>query len=272
MNNPIRCFEGNTKPHEPFWTFRNADEGDDPTLELFGYISEYSWFEDDITPALFKKDLYDVGKGKDIRVKINSYGGDLIAASLMHSIIRDYPGKVSVQIEGVAASAATIVAVAGDEVEIRNQGYFMVHDPSVFFFLAQINLDEMTRLANSLQAAKEGILNAYERKTGLSRTRLSKLMTDETWMDAHKAVDLGFVDRIIEDTEKKLFIPENAAMINGIYQFSNVPPDILQAIQDVSPQEEEEASEPLFNEEDEREAQSLRERINQILRKEEENA
>jgi hypothetical protein len=80
------------------------------------------------------------------------------------------------------------------------------------------------------------------------------------------------VDRIVDDTEKKLFIPENAAMINGIYQFSNVPPDILRAIQDVIPQEEEEASDPLFNEEDEREAQSLRERINQILRKEEENA
>lgn len=271
MNNPIRCFEGNTKPHEPFWTFRNA-ESPEPELELYGYISEYSWFEDDITPGLFKKDLYDIGQGKPIKIKINSYGGDLISASLMHSMIRDYPGKVSVLVDGVAASAATIVAVAGDEVEIRNQGYFMVHDPSFFFFLAQINLEEMTRLADSLQAAKEGILNAYERKTGLSRTRLSKLMTDETWMDAHKAVDLGFVDRIVEDTEKKLFIPENAAMINGIYRFSNVPSDILQAIQDVSSQEEEKASDPLFTEEDEREAQSLRERINQILRKEEENA
>jgi len=272
MNNPIRCFEGNTKPHEPFWTFKNADEGGDPTLELFGYISEYSWFDDDITPALFKKDLYDIGKEKPIRIKINSYGGDLIAASLMHSIIRDYPGKVTVQIEGVAASAATIVAVAGDEVEIRNQGYFMIHDPSFFFFLAQINLEEMTRLADSLQAAKDGILNAYERKTGLSRTRLSKLMTDETWMDANKSVDLGFVDRIVDDVEKKLFIPENAAMVNGIYRFSNVPSEILQAIQEVNTQEEEGSSVPLFSEEDEREAQILRERVTQLIRKEEENA
>lgn len=270
MDKPIRCFEGNSKPHEPFWTFRNVDSPE-PEMELYGYISEYSWFEDDITPAMFKADLYEKGQGKPIKIKINSYGGDLIAGSLMHTMIRDYPGKVKVVIDGVAASAATIVAVAGDEVEIRNQGYFMVHDPSFFFFLAQINLEEMIRLADSLQAAKEGILNAYERKTGLSRTRLSKLMTDETWMDAHKAVDLGFVDRIVEDTEKKLFIPENAAMINGIYRFSNVPSDILQAIQDVNHQEEE-ASEPLFNEEDEREAQSLRERINQILRKEKENA
>ena len=271
MNNPIRCFEGNSKPHEPFWTFRNAESAE-PELELYGYISEYSWFEDDITPDMFKKDLYEIGQGKPIKIKINSYGGDMIAASLMHSMIRDYPGKVKVIIDGVAASAATIVAVAGDEVEIRNQGYFMVHDPSFFFFLAQINLEEMARLTDSLQVAKDGILNAYERKTGLSRTRLSKLMTDETWMDANRAVDLGFVDRIVDDIEKKLFIPEDAAMINGLNRFSNVPPDILQAIQAVRPQEDEKSSDSLFTEEDEREAQTLRERISQILRKDEQNA
>jgi len=271
MNNPIRCFEGNSKPHEPFWTFRNA-ESPEPELELYGYISEYSWFDDDITPAMFKADLYEKGQGKPIKIKINSYGGDMIAASLMHSMIRDYPGKVKVVIDGVAASAATIVAVAGDEVEIRNQGYFMIHDPSIVFFLAQINLEEMSRLTDSLQAAKDGILNAYERKTGLSRTRLSKLMSEETWMDANRAVDLGFVDRIIDDTEKKLYIPEDAAMINGIYRFSNVPPEILQAIQAIKPQEDEKSSDSLFTEEDEREAQTLRERITQILRKDEQNA
>lgn len=270
-NSPIRCFAGEAQPYEPFWKVKNEAGAEVAEIEMYGYISEYSWFDDDITPAKFKQDLESLG-GKDIKLRINSYGGDMIAASMLHTMIRDYPGKVSVQIDGVAASAATIVAVAGDEVKIQNHGYFMVHDPSFIFMMAQLNLEKMTRMADSLAAAKEGILNVYERKTGLSRARLSKLMTDETWMDAHKAVDLGFVDEILEDTEKKLLIPENAAMVNAIQNYSNVPPALIEALQEVEPQEAEVPSEPLLSEEDEREAQTLRERIQNILRKDEQNA
>lgn len=271
MNSPIRCFEGEAKPHEAFWNFKNVDS-EQPELELYGYISEYSWFDDDVTPKMFKADLDRIGNGKPIKIRINSYGGDLIAASQMHTMIRDYPGEVTVQIDGVAASAATIVAVAGDKVVIQNHGYFMVHDPSFVFFMAQLNLETMTRMADSLSAAKEGILNSYERKTGLSRARLSKLMTDETWMDARKAVDLGFVDAILEDVEKNLNIPQNAAMVNGLKNFMNVPSAILQALQNVETPEVIDSSDPLLSEEDEREAQTLRERIELILRKENENA
>lgn len=273
-SNPIRCFEGNAKPHEPFWTIINTvvdGEEVEAEIEMYGYISEYSWLDDDITPQMFKSDLAKLGN-RDIKLRINSYGGDLIAATMMHTMIRDYPGRVTVQIDGVAASAATIVAVAGDEVRIQNHGYFMIHDPSFTFFLAQLNLETMTRMVDSLQAAKEGIVNAYERKTGLSRARLSKLMTEETWMDAHKAVDLGFVDGIVEETEKKPVIPENAAMVNAIQNYQNVPPALLQALQESHVQKVEESSEPLLSEEEEREAQILRDRIESILRKERQNA
>ena len=224
---PIRCFEGNAKPHEPFWTFKDAVDGGDPELELNGYISEFSWFEDDITPKMFKDDLERVGKGGPLTIRLNSYGGDVIAASRINAIIREYPGKVTVQIDGVAASAATVVAVAGDLLRIQETAYFMIHDPLAVFFLAELNIEDLTRMTESLKSVKEGIINAYETKTGLSRSRISNLMTEQTWMDAQKALDLGFVDEVIRGETKKMFLPQNAAAINALRNYSNVPEALL---------------------------------------------
>jgi ATP-dependent Clp protease, protease subunit len=224
MKDPIRCFEGTAQLHEAFWVFRDAENGGEPELEFNGYISEWSWFDDDITPQMFRDDLKKYGKDGPITIRMNSYGGDVIAASLINAIIRDYPGRVTVQIDGIAASAATVVAVAGDVIRMQETAFFMIHDPSVVFFLAQVNIEEMTRLTDSLKAVKEGIMNAYETKTGLSRSRLSKLMTDETWMDAQKALDLGFIDEVLHAETKKIQMPiENAAYVNALHNYVNVP-------------------------------------------------
>lgn len=269
-NQPIRCFEGNTQPHEPFWTWLDQAEGQDPELELYGYISEYSWFEDEITPKMFKEDLIKKGQGGPITIRMNSYGGDVIAASMISSIIRDYPGEITVQIDGIAASAATVVAVAGDKVRIQDTAYFMIHDPSVVFFMAALNIEDLTRLADSLTAVKEGIVNAYEEKTGLSRPRLSKLMTDETWMDANKALDLGFVDEIIKN-EKGQVIPklpiDNAAVINGLRNYSRVPEALVQAFKPSDQPATLASSGSMLTDEQKSAAQLLREKIKSILRK-----
>jgi ATP-dependent Clp protease protease subunit len=229
---PIRCFDGNAKPHEPFWRWNVVDEVEEPELELYGYISEYSWFEDDITPKMFKDELHRYGKGGPVTIRMNSYGGDVIAASLMSSIIKDYPGKVTVQIDGMAASAATVVAVAGDVIKMQETAYFMIHDPLAVFFLAMLNIEELSRMVDSLKTVKEGIINAYETKTGLSRPRISKLMTEETWMDAQKAVDLGFVDEVVKGEKKQVTIPvENAAVVNALHNFVNVPEPLKALLQ-----------------------------------------
>lgn len=265
---PIRCFEGNSKPYEPFWKIKDAVDGEEPEIELDGYISEYSWFEDDITPAMFKDALNEAGGGGPITIRINSYGGDVIAAARMHTIIRDYPGKVTVKIDGVAASAATVVAVAGDVVRMQETGYFMIHDPAFVFFLAQINLEDMMRMTEALKTFKEGIMNAYETKTKLPRTELSTLMTEETWMDAQKALDLGFIDEMIRGNESVFSLPENVAAVNALQNFRNVPPALMQALKSDQPQDEVGSSEPLLTEDEQREAQTLRERVKSILRKE----
>src|SRR3990172_4839049 len=128
---PIRCFDGNAKPYEPFWHFIDAAESEsgETEMELYGVLSEYSWFEDAISPKKFKKDLHEHGKGGPVLVKIDSPGRDVFAASTMRTIMTEYPGDITVRVDGVAASAAMIVAISGKTVKIMDSAYMMIHDP-----------------------------------------------------------------------------------------------------------------------------------------------
>ena len=175
---------------------RNSDES--RTLYLNGTIAEESWFDDDITPAAFKAELL-AGEG-DITVWINSPGGDCVAASQIYSMLMDYKGAVTVKIDGIAASAASVIAMAGTTVLMAPTALMMVHNPLT---VAIGDTEEMQKAIAMLDEVKESIINAYEIKTGLSRARLSHLMDAETWLSAHKAVELGFADGILEDEKKK---------------------------------------------------------------------
>lgn len=172
-----------------FWNWvRNSDES--RTLYLNGTIAEESWFDDDITPAAFKAELL-AGEG-DITVWINSPGGDCVAASQIYSMLMDYKGAVTVKIDGIAASAASVIAMAGTTVLMAPTALMMVHNPLT---VAIGDTEEMQKAIAMLDEVKESIINAYEIKTGLSRARLSHLMDAETWLSAHKAVELGFAGR-----------------------------------------------------------------------------
>lgn len=183
-----------------FWNWvRNEGER---TLYLDGVIAEESWFDDDITPAAFKADLLS-GEG-DITVWINSPGGDCVAASQIYSMLMDYKGAVTVKIDGIAASAASVIAMAGTNVLMAPTALMMVHNPLT---VAIGDSEEMQRAIAMLGEVKESIINAYEIKTGLSRTKLSHLMDAETWLSAHKAVELGFADALLF-TGKEDSVPE----------------------------------------------------------------
>lgn len=161
-------------------------------LTINGTIAEESWFDDDVTPALFRDEL-NSGTG-DITVWINSPGGDCIAAAQIYNMLSAYDGKVTVKIDGIAASAASVIAMAGDEVLMSPVSMMMIHNPATIAFGDH---SEMKKAMDMLSEVKESIINAYVLKTGQSRAKLSHLMDAETWMDANKAVELGFADDIL---------------------------------------------------------------------------
>lgn len=174
-----------------FWNWvRDSDEG--RTLYLNGVISEETWWGDEVTPKMFKDELL-AGTG-DITVWINSPGGDVFAAAQIYNMLMDYTGKVTVKIDGLAASAASVIAMAGGDVYMSPVSMIMIHNPST---IAIGDSEEMLRAKALLDEVKESIINAYELKTGLSRTKLSHLMDAESWMNANKAIELGFADKIM---------------------------------------------------------------------------
>lgn len=174
------------------WVRNEAAEGEARTLFLNGIIAEETWFEDDVTPAAFKSEL--MGGTGNVTVVINSPGGDCIAASQIYCMLMDYPGDVTVKIDGLAASAASVIAMAGAKVLMAPTAMMMIHNPLT---IAKGDTEEMRRAIQMLDETKESIINAYELKTSLSRTRIAHLMDAETWMSAKKAMELGFVDGML---------------------------------------------------------------------------
>ena len=188
-----------------FWDWKNRtvtneetqEQIQERTLFLNGTIAEESWFDDDVTPQLFKDELMS-GSG-NITVWINSPGGDCVAAAQIYNMLMDYHGDVTVKIDGIAASAASVIAMAGNTVCVSPVAMMMIHNPAT---MAMGEAKDMQKAIAMLNEVKESILNAYESKTGLTRARLSHMMDDETWFNAKKAVELGFADKILFDSDE----------------------------------------------------------------------
>ena len=174
-----------------FWSWIR-DDGGGRVLRLDGPIDEESIWSDGVTPKEFRSELY--AEDGDVTIWINSPGGNVFAAAEVYTMIRDYPGNVTVKIDAIAASAASVVAMAGDRVLMSPVAMLMVHDPMT---IAMGNSRAMEKAISSLNEVKESLVNAYVAKTGLSRNRIAKLMSDETWINAKKAVELGFADEIM---------------------------------------------------------------------------
>lgn len=166
------------------------------TLFLNGTIAEESWFDDDVTPQLFKKELFSAGG--DITIWINSPGGDCVAAAQIYNMLMEYKGQVTIKIDGLAASAASVIAMAGSRVLMSPVSMLMIHNPATIAFGDKA---EFQKAIAMLSEVKESIINAYELKTGLPRVKLAHLMDAESWMNANKAVELGFADGILKRTE-----------------------------------------------------------------------
>ena len=192
------------------WKVKAATETapEERTLFLNGTIAEDSWYDDDVTPQLFKDELMS-GSG-NITVWINSPGGDCVAAAQIYNMLMDYPHDVTVKIDGIAASAASVIAMAGTKVLMSPVSTMMIHNPAT---IAWGDAGDMEKAIAMLDAVKDSIINAYEIKSGLSRAKLSHLMDSETWMDANKAVDLGFADGILSRAQAEDEAPPAGSML-----------------------------------------------------------
>lgn len=187
-----------------FWEFivNQATETEQESVELRieGDIVDddeiwiYEWFEEPATaPNAFKNELNQF-KGKDITVWIDSYGGSVFAAAGIYNALKEHDGKITVKIDGKAMSAASVIAMAGDEILMSPVAVMMIHNPLTY---AYGNMHDLRKVADVLDTVKDSIVNAYVTKTGRSRDRISQMMDDETWMSANVAVKEGFADGVL---------------------------------------------------------------------------
>jgi ATP-dependent Clp protease protease subunit len=202
-----------------FWSFIRNEEPDEfeseRTLTLDGEISDETWFGDEVTPKLFKEEL-ESGRGK-LTLWINSPGGDVFAAAQIYNMLMDYPYDVTVKIDALAASAASVIAMAGTKVCMSPVAMLMIHNPMT---VAIGDSSEMQKAIEMLSEVKESIVNAYEIKSGLSRNKISKLMDAETWMNAKEAKRLGFADEILFAGGDKSLNEDEELSDEGLMLFS----------------------------------------------------
>lgn len=219
------------KKGRKFWEFRAAKEQDVGELLLYGELSNYTWWGDEVTPKQFKEDLDALGDISELRVYINSPGGDVFAGQAIYSILKRYQAQVNVYVDGLAASAASLVAMAGDKIIMPHNAMMMIHNPWTFVagdasFLRQI--------ADDLDKVRESMIAVYEEQTSLEKEKIIALLDAETWMTADEAVEMGFADEIEEAKHVAASVAGRGQLvINGIMmdlsQYRN-PPKVLVAI------------------------------------------
>ena len=194
-----------------FWDFIPGTETNPPEMLLYGPISsQQSWWEDRVTPQQFNKELAALGDVPEIVVRINSGGGDVFAANAIFTRLKDHTAKITVKIDGWAASAATIIAMAGDTIKIARNGVFMIHDPAMTVW-DTFRAEDFEKMADELKVIKQSIVNTYAMKTGMGADEIAALMSEEKWWTGDEAVTNGFCDELM--FEEASTVVENASKI-----------------------------------------------------------
>lgn len=194
-----------------FWSFRAAaEENAAPELILYGDISSDTWWGDEVTPRQFSDELNALGAVPEIVVRINSGGGDVFAANAIYTRLKDNAAKITVKIDGWAASAATIIAMAGDVIEIPGNGVFMIHEAKMGLF-GYYGKDDFAKMTEEITVINNSIVNGYALKTGKNPEEIAAIMAETTWYDGKQAVEAGFCDKLMfEEAETTV---ENASKI-----------------------------------------------------------
>lgn len=172
-----------------------AEKDDKDAINILGQIGD-SFFEEGTTAKLVSA-LLRKANGKDITVNINSPGGDFFEGLAIHSLLDGYSGKVTVNVLGLAASAASVIAMAGDEINIAKAGFIMIHNA---WTIAMGNSGDMQEVSDVLAKFDKSMVGLYASKTGLEQKEVSKMMGAETWLSSEDAIEKGFANGLLNDT------------------------------------------------------------------------
>ena len=194
-----------------FWNLVKNEEEKTAELILYGSIGSDEYW-DDISDKAFKQDIENLGDVENITLYINSPGGSVFSAVAIANTLKNHKAKVTANIDGLAASAATIITSACDTVRMPKNALFMIHNPITF---AYGNNQEMQKTVKMLDKVKNSIIETYLNKTKTDKETLSELMDNETWMNAEEAKEYGFIDEILDENVEKEVI-ENKLIINNM--------------------------------------------------------
>ncbi len=241
----------NKKPIK-FWEFKNsADNSSPPELILYGDISQTTWWDDEVTPQMFSRELDAIGNVEEIIVRINSGGGDVFAANAIYTRLKDHPAKIVVKIDGWAASAATIIAMAGDEIQIPANGVFMIHNPKMGV-IGYYDESEFIKMSEQLKVIKQSIVNGYAAKTGKDAEEISEAMEIESWFDGKDAVEAGYCDKIMFEEEVETKVENSSNIVVNSVSFDidkfNMPSSLLNKIVTRQAKEDEKGEQTKNNE------------------------
>lgn len=182
----------------------------------------YDWFEMEATSPKKVSDLIDKADGEDLEIEINSGGGSVTAASEIYTALKSYKGNVTVKIVGLAASAASVIAMAGKRVLMTPTGQLMIHNSSTW---TSGDYREMEHTAGVLKTINDTIANAYRIKTGKNQEELLALMDNETWLTANKALEHGFIDEIMFE--------ENSQWVASVGYSGMLPPEVISKVRNM---------------------------------------
>jgi ATP-dependent Clp protease protease subunit len=195
-----------------FWQIKAQTDTAPAELLLYGPISGETWWGDEVTPQQFNDDLQSLGKVKELTVRINSEGGDVFAGQAILSMLKRHPASITVYVDGLAASIASVIAMAGDTVIMPRNAMMMVHNAWTF---AYGNSNDFRKMADDLDKIGESLIAAYQDKTRLTPEEIKQIMDNETWLTADDCVKQGFADEIESSKEIAASLNGKMLTING---------------------------------------------------------
>lgn len=192
-------------------------------IDIFGDIVSEKWFDEETSATSFRDALKELGDVSTINLSINSGGGSVFDGIAIYNMLKSHKATVNVYVEGLAASIASVIAMAGDTITMRSGSMMMVHMP---WTLSQGNAEEMRKTADTLEKTGESIVDIYSERTGIPSVDIRNIMNDETWLSAEEAVEQGWATKLDQKEAVMNSVPKEI-----LGRFSNVPKNVLARVE-----------------------------------------